>query len=349
MQINETKLAELAGQLAGEITGAWSTLSIHLGVRLGLYEALARGAATPEELASRTGCNERLVGEWLQGQHVAGYVAADAAGRYRLSAEQVAILADPDAATYMGGFPEVLVATVKGQDGIDEALRGSGALAWGDQHHELFDGFDRSFGPLYRSALLTDWLPALDGVEQRLRSGGRVADIGAGQGTAVMAMAEAFPAATFAVVDVHQGSLDAAAKKAADAGLVDRVQVQQASGTEYDGGPYDLITFLDSLHDMGDPERVIAHAREQLTETGSVLVVEPMVADGDDPATDAAARLFYPSSVMLCTPGALASGSTALGNQVPDETWRRLFLDNGFQSFRRATMTPFNRVFEARP
>lgn len=349
MQINETELEQLAGQFAVELTGAWSMVSIHLGVRLGLYEALLAGAAAPRELADRTGCNERLVGEWLKGQHLAGYVTTTADGRYHLTGAQAAVLADLDSPTYMGAFTEVLAATVKGQDRIDGAFHGTGALAWGDQHPELFDGFDRSFGPLYRSALVSQWLPALDGVEDRLRAGARVADIGAGQGTAVVVMAEAFPASTFVAVDVHDGSLDAAAKKVADLGLSARVRTEQASALEYEGGPYDLITFFDSLHDMGDPEQVIVHARDQLADSGAVLVVEPMVADGDDPATNLAARLFYPSSAMLCTPGAMASGATALGNQVPDDTWRQLFIDNGFESFRRATQTPFNRVFEARP
>jgi SAM-dependent methyltransferase len=349
MQIDETKLEQLAGQFAVEITGAWSMVSIHLGVRLGLYEALLAAAATPAELSERTGCNQRLVAEWLEGQHVAGYVGVADDGRHELTPEQAAILADLDSMTYMGGFTEVLAATVKGQDGIDDAFRGTGALAWGDQHDELFDGFDRCTSPFYRAALLAEWLPAIDGIEARLHEGGRVADIGAGQGTAAIVMAAAFPSATVAVIDVHDRSLDAAAKKAADAGLADRVHVQQAAGADFEGGPYDLITFFDSLHDMGDPERVIANARAQLTATGTVMVVEPMVADGDNPATDLAARLFYPSSAMLCTPGAMDSGSTALGNQVPDDAWRELFLANGFSSFRRATETPFNRVFEARP
>lgn len=349
MQINETELEQLAGQFAVELTGAMAMASIHLGVRLGLYEALLDGASTPAELAGRAGCNQRLVAEWLEGQHVAGYIGVADDGRYQLSPEQAAILADRDSVTYMGAFTEIVAATVKGQDGIDGAFRGTGSLAWGDQHPELFDSFDRAYAPLYRSALVGEWLPSLEGVEDRLRAGARVADIGTGQGTPVIAMAEAYPASHFLAVDIHDTSLDAAAKKVADAGLSARVRTQQASALDYEDGPYDLITFFDSLHDMGDPERVIAHTREQLADTGVVLVVEPMVADGDDAATDLAARMFYPSSAMMCTPGALASGTTALGNQVPDATWRELFLANGFRSFRRATQTPFNRVFEARP
>lgn len=351
MSINETTLEQMLGRMAGELAGAWGMASIHLGVRHGLYQALANGGpATASELARRTGCNERLVQEWLAGQAISGYVAVDPDGLFHLTPEQTAILAATDAPTYMGGMSEVLAATVRGQAQIDAAFRGTGALAWGDQHPDLFAGFDHSFGPTYRAALTTEWIPSLEGVADRLAAGGRVADVGAGHGTAVMVMAEAYPAATFVAVDVHGASLDVAAKKAAELGVGDRVRTAQATATEYAGGPYDLITFFDSLHDMGDPDRAIAHARAQLSDTGTVLVVEPMVANGpDDVGGLLAARLFYLSSTMLCTPSGLAGGATALGNQVPDATWREMFLANGFRSFRRTAETPFNRIFEARP
>lgn len=349
--IDEATLQTLLGRMAGEVAGAWGMASINLGVRHGLYQALLDGGpTTSDDLARRTDCNDRLVREWLTGQVVSGYLAVGLDGHYYLTPEQAAVLADRNAPTYMGGMAEVLSATARGQGQIDAAFRGSGALAWGDQHPGLFDGFDHSFAPTYRAALADAWIPALDGVAERLAAGGRVADIGTGHGTAVMVMAEAYPASTFAAVDVHAASLDVTAKKASEAGVSHRVRTHQASGTDFSGGPFDLITFFDSLHDMGDPDRVIAHARRQLADTGTVMLVEPMVSSGpDDEAGALVARMFYPSSVMLCTPSALVSGSTALGNQVPDDTWRDLFLANGFSSFRRATETPFNRVFEARP
>lgn len=350
MQINETTLTELLGRLAGELAGAWGMVSIHLGVRLGLYDALRDGPVTAQQLATRTGCNERLVQEWLSGQVVAGYLAVDATDHYYLTVEQAAVLADTAAPTYMGGFSEVLAATIRSQEQIDAAFCGTGALAWGDQNPELSGAFERCVGPLYRDAVVSAWIPALDGVQDRLEEGARVADIGAGHGTATVVMGQTFPASTFTAVDVHADSLDAAAKQAADAGLGARVRTLQASGVAYDGGPYDLVTFFDSLHDMGDPDRVIANTRRQLADSGTVLVVEPMVASGpDDPGGTFAARLFYPSSAMLCTPSAMDGGALALGNQVPDATWRRLFLDNGFGSFERVAETPFVRVFAARP
>ncbi|MHA7261847.1 class I SAM-dependent methyltransferase [Arthrobacter sp. TMN-37] len=349
MNINESQLNALTAQLATELVGAWGIVSVHLGVRQGLYQALSAGPASAGELAGRTGTNERLLQEWLVGQALAGYISVDSDGRYRLSAEQGMVLAVEGSPAYLGGLTEVLAAAVQGQQRIDAAFRSDGALSWGDQNPGLFDGFDRSFGPIYRACLLTQWLPALSGIESKLAAGARVADIGAGQATAVTLMAAEFPASRFVAVDLHQGSLGAAAKKAAAEGVADRIRMENASGAEYAGGPYDLITFFDSLHDMGDPEQVIANAARQVAEDGSVMVVEPMTAEGpDDAAGMFAARLFYPSSAMLCTPSALAGGTTALGNQVPDETWARLFHRNGFTSFRRVAQTPFNRVFEAR-
>jgi 2-polyprenyl-3-methyl-5-hydroxy-6-metoxy-1,4-benzoquinol methylase len=212
-------------------------------------------------------------------------------------------------------------------------------LSWGDQHPALFAGFDHPFGPVYRAALIDHRIPAIEGLPATTRASARVADVGAGRGTAVLLMAEASPASTVTVIDLHEASLDAAAAKGTDAGITKRITVQQASATDY-GGACDLITFFDSLHDMGDPEQVISHARRQLAPDGVVMVVEPMVADNTrDKADTLAARLFYPSSATMCTPSGLASGRTALGNQVPDEAWHELFQDNGFRIFRRAGQT----------
>lgn len=350
MHVDESALETFTGRLATEMAGAWGMASVHLGVRLGLYAGLVEGPATSHELARRTGTNERLVREWLVGQAVAGYVTVRASDRYALSEEQAMTLAHEDSPVYLGGLTEVLTAAIRGQEQIDAAFRGDGVLSWGDQHPALFAGFDHSFSPVYRAALVDHWIPAIEGLPATMSAGARVADVGAGRGTAVLLMAEAFPASTFTVIDLHRASLDAAAAKATDAGIRERITVQQASATDYGGGGYDLITFFDSLHDMGDPERVIGHARRQLAPDGVVMVVEPMIADDTrDEAGTLAARLFYPSSAMMCTPSGLASGRTALGNQVPDETWQELFQDNGFRVFRRAGQTPFNRVFEARP
>lgn len=347
---DETELEQLLGRLAEEVAGAWDVVAIHLGVRLGLYQALTGGRGrTAAELAADTGCHTRLVEEWLAGQVLNDNVRRDADGRHRLSAAQAAVLATTTSPAYLGGLTEVLVATARGHEQIEAAYRADGSLAWRDQQPAVAAGFDRAFTPLYAAGLLSSWIPALDGVQDRLERGARVADVGCGFGSAIVMLAEAFPASRFVGVDLHDEALITAADRAVSAGVADRVQLRHGAAADLTGGPYDLVTFFDSLHDFGDPAEVVARTRDQLADDGTVLLVEPMTAaSADDAGGLMAARIFYPSSALLCTPGALASGGTALGNQVPDATWERIFRDNGFRSFRRVAESPFNRVFEAR-
>jgi SAM-dependent methyltransferase len=351
MSIDAQKVEEFATEVVSKLAGAWAISSIHLGDRLGLYRGMLEGPATAEELAERTGCHPRLVGEWLAGQAALGHVVGDddLAGTYHLPAEHAAVLAVEDSPVYLAPATAVIAAATRNQDRIDEAFRTDGAVPWGEQHSSLFAAVDRFFGTTYRSALVSQWLPALDGVDERLAGGGRVLDVGCGLGTATVLLAEAYPAATVVGVDIHQPSLDEGAKRAADAGVSDRVTFVAGSATDYGGGPYDLICFFDSLHDMGDPLGAVVHARRQLAPGGTVLAVEPMAAESPaEAAQSPAAQLYYPSSAVLCTPHAVSEGGIGFGNQVPEHTWRDVFGQAGFGHFRRATETPFNRVFEAR-
>ncbi len=349
MTIDEQKTQEFAVRVTTDMAGAWAIAALHLGDRLGLYRTLAEGPATADELAERTGCHPRLVAEWLAGQTAIGYVTGGDGGRYQLPAEHAAVLAVETSPTYLAPAASVIAAVVRNQDRIDEAFRTDGAVPWGEQHHSMFAAIDAFFGAGYRSALVSQWLPALDGVADRLASGGRVLDVGCGFGTATVLLAEAYPAATVTGVDIHQPSLDAGSKHAAEAGVSERVNFVAATATDYGGGPYDLICFFDSLHDLGDPVGALTHARRNLAEGGTLLAVEPMAAESPaEAAQNPAAQLYYPSSAMICTPHAVSEGGPALGNQVPEHTWRELFAEAGFGHFRRATETPFNRVFEAR-
>jgi SAM-dependent methyltransferase len=364
MHLDEQKLEAFAGRVVDELAAAWSVASIHLGDRLGPYRGLLAGAATADELAARTGCSTRLVAEWLAGQAASAYVVHDpASGRYVLPAEHAAVLAVERSPAYLPPQAAVLAAMVRNEERIDAAFRGDGGLPWGEQHPCLFGAVDRAYGTGYRAALVDQWIPALDGVAERLAGGGRVLDVGCGLGTATVLLAEGFPRAQVTGVDLHQPSLDEAAKRAARAGVAERTTFEAAGATTYGGGPYDLICFFDSLHDMGHPDVALSHAREQLAEGGTVLVVEPMAAatpaepcpppalcpaSTPAPVADPVSRMFLVASATLCTPNALAQGGAGLGNQVPDSTWRELFAGAGFGHFRRAAETPTNRVFEAR-
>ena len=364
MHLDEQKLEAFAMRLVGEMAAAWSIASVGLGDRLGLYRGLVAGSATADELAARTGCSTRLVAEWLAGQAASGYVVRDGSnGRYVLPPEHAAVLAVEGSPAFIAPQAAVLGAVIRNEERIDAAFRGDGGLPWGEQHPCLFDAVDRAYGTGYRASLVDDWIPALDGVAGRLASGGRVLDVGCGRGTATVLLAQGFPQAQVTGVDLHRPSLDEAAKRATDAGVSERMAFELAGATTYDGGPYDLICFFDSLHDMGHPEAALSHARGHLAEGGTLLVVEPMapaappsptIATSAPAATtgpavaDPVSRMFLAASATLCTPNAVAQGGEGLGNQVPDSCWRTMFEAAGFSQFRRVAETPVNRVFEAR-
>jgi trans-aconitate methyltransferase len=337
-----------AVQTVERVAAAWSVVSMHFGDRLGLYCALAEGAGTAEEIAARAGAHPRLTREWLDGQVAFGVVELDG-DRYRLPTAHAAVLAATDSPAYLGAAGGVLVAAVQGEDRIIDAFRGDGAVAWGDQAPCLGHAVDRFYRSGYATSLVRDWIGALDGVTERLAAGGRMADIGCGRGTALQLIAESFPNAVCVGVDDHEASIARAAEAIAAAGLAGNVRLERNTATAFTGGPYDLICFLDALHDMGDPHLVLGHVRSQLAEGGAVMLVEPAARETlAERVGDLAAQLYYPGSALLCTPSALSQGGVALGNQVAEATWRDLFRRAGFTTFRRVADTPFNRVFEAR-
>lgn len=337
-----------AVQTVERVAAAWSVVAMHFGDRLGLYCALAEGTGTAEEIANRADVHPRLTREWLDGQVAFGIVEIDG-DRYRLPAAHAAVLATTESPAYLGAAGGVLVAAVQGEDRIIDAFRSDGAVAWGDQAPCLGHAVERFYRPGYSTSLVCEWIGALDGIAERLADGGRVADIGCGRGTALQLIAEAFPDAICVGVDNHEASIARAAETISSAGLAGNVRLERNTATDFAGGPYDLICFLDALHDMGDPHLVLRHVRSQLADGGSVMLVEPAAQETlAERVGDLAAQLYYPGSAFLCTPSALSQGGLALGNQVPEATWRDLFQRAGFTTFRRVADTPFNRIFEAR-
>ena len=317
--------------------------TVVIGDKLGLYKALAEGAATGAELATKTGLDTRLVEEWCAAQGVSGYAALDTAtGRYSLTEEQAAVLADDSTPAFLVGAMTIVAAMFKDEVAIREAFRTGRGLGWHEHDHDLFHGTERLFKPGYLGNLVSAWLPALDGVEARLEAGATVADIGCGHGSSTILLAQSYPASTIVGFDYHEGSIDVARKRAAEAGIADRVRFEVASAQDFPGTGYDLVCIFDALHDMGDPVAGARHIREALADDGTWLLVEPMTAE-EGPV----ARMFRSASVGICTPAAQAQdGGYALGNQVSDDQWRDLLTEAGYGRFRRATETPFNRVFE---
>ncbi len=350
--MNETKLNELIGRAVTELSITESGPLAYLGDKLGLYRAMAgAGPLTSQELADRTGTHERYVREWLNNQAAGGIVEYHAAdSTYELSDEAAKIWADETSPAFLAGWVELIASLWADADKLAEAFRSGAGIAWGDHDERLYRGVQRFFTPLYRGSLVQTWIPSLDGVEAKLRQGATVADVGCGYGISTIILAEAFPRSTFVGYDSHRGSIEAAEKAAAAAGVADRVRFEVADAASFKGGEYDLICFFDALHDMGDPVSAAAHARASLAPSGTVLIVEPQAGDRVEDNLGAVGRAFYAGSTFLCTPNALAQhGAHALGGQAGPARLGDVLSRAGFTSVRTAVATPFSLVLEARP
>jgi len=352
MAIDEARLGEFIHQFAGDFGVALHASTVVVGDKLGLYRALADvGPTDAAGLAAAASCDARLVEEWLKAQYVAGYCEHSAETEtYWLSPEQAAVLADPSSPAFLVGAMTIAASTAKDEEKIQEAFKTGHGLGWHAHHHDLFHGTERLFKPGYVTNLVSQWIPALDGVDDKLRQGGSIADLGCGHGASTILLAQEYPNCTIAGFDYHQASIDIARKRAAEAGVADRVRFEVASAQDFPGEGYDLVCIFDALHDMGDPLAAARHIRGALDADGSWLLVEPMAGECLEDNVNPVGRIFYAASTFICTPAAQAQeGGYALGSQVPEATLAELMSDAGFTRFRRATETPFNRVFDVRP
>lgn len=309
------------------------------------------GPLTSAELAQRTGLAERYVREWLASQAAGGYVDYDAqTGRYQLSLEQAFALADENSPAFLPGAFQVATAAIRAEGKITEAFRTGNGVGWHEHDPGLFHGTERFFRPGYAAHLISSWIPALDGVEAKLKAGARVADVGCGHGASTVLMAKAYPASTFIGFDYHEPSVVRAREAAEQAGVADRVQFEVARAKDYPGRDYDFVTFFDCLHDMGDPVGAAAHVLETLKPDGTWMIVEPFAGDQVEQNLNPVGRAFYSASTLICTPASLSQEvGLALGAQAGEARLREVVTKGGFTRFRRAAETPFNLVLEARP
>ena len=348
--MDEQRLNDLIGQFLQDLGGAFSVPLVLIGDSLGLYKTLQdAGPITSVDLAHRTGRAERDVREWLSAQAASNYVASAAqSGRFSLPPEQAAVLADEDSPVYMVPAFDCAAANVSNQPAIEAAFKSGDGVGWGDQPGCLFCAVAKFFRPGYQHNLVQDWLPALDGVVEKLTIGARVADIGCGHGHSTVIMAEAFPNSVFTGYDFHDGSIAEARDHAKAHGLAN-VAFEVGLAKEYPG-EFDLVCFFDCLHDMGDPHGAMAHVRESLAPDGACMIIEPMAADALEDNLNPVGRLYYSASTMVCVPTSLAQETgTALGAQAGEARLREVAEAGGFTHFRRASETPFNMIMEARP
>ena len=351
-RIDEARLEAFVGQAVTDMGAAISGLLLHIGDRLGLYKAMAgAGPVTAVALAARTGTAERYVREWLGNQAAGGYVIYDPAeGTFELPAEQAMVVANEDSPVFLAGAFETIASCYTDHDRFVDAFRTGAGVGWHQHDDRLFSGVLRLFRPGYAAHLVDEWLPALDGVVDKLQAGGSVADVGCGLGASTIIMAQAFGRSTFLGVDTHEISIADARKAAAEAGVAQRTRFEVASAQELPGAGYDLVCLFDCLHDMGDPVGAARRIRRALAPDGTVLLVEPMAGDGLEDNLNPVGRAFYGLSTVICTPGSLAQDvGLGLGAQAGERRLGEVLREAGFSRVRRATQTPFNLILEARP
>lgn len=352
MAVDPNELQAFMGKAVSDIGATLHAALVLLGEKLGLYKAMAgAGPIFPADLAARTGTDERYVREWLNAMAAGGYVDYHpASGRYELNEVQAFALAVEDGPAYLPGAFQLVTSVIQDEPKIAEAFRTGGGVGWHEHHPGLFEGTERFFRPNYAANLVDSWIPSLHGVEEKLRRGARVADVGCGHGASTILMARAFPASTFTGFDYHARSIDWARRRASEAGVADRVRFETASAKEYPGSDYDLVTFFDCLHDMGDPVGASRHVRRSLHGDGTWMIVEPFAGDRVEDNLNPVGRVFYAASTLVCTPASRAQEvGLALGAQAGEEKLTAVLREAGFTRTRRAAETPFNLVLEARP
>jgi SAM-dependent methyltransferase len=350
-EIDPQKLEAFMGQAVTDMGAVISAPLFVIGERMGLYKAMAgAGPLTSAEVAERAGVAERSVREWLRNQAAGGYVAYDAeTDTYELPPEQAMALADEESPFYLLGVYDLIASLYADEDKIADAFKSGDGMGWHEHDHRLFHGTERFFRPGYRGHLVTEWIPALDGVEAKLEAGAKVADVGCGHGASTILMAEAFPDSEFHGFDYHEASIERAREAAAEAG-VGNVTFEVATAKDYPGTGYDLVAVFDCLHDMGDPVGASSHIRDTLAPDGTWLVVEPFAGDRVEDNLNPVGRMFYGASTVICTPASLDQEvGLALGAQAGEERLAEVIKEGGFSAVRRATETPFNMILEARP
>ncbi|ASS59415.1 class I SAM-dependent methyltransferase [Rhizobium leguminosarum] len=345
------KLDALVGRLVGDVGAAMSGALVVLGDQVGIFKAMADGTPmSVQNLATKTGIKERYLREWLSAQAAADYVAYDEkTDRFSLTPEQAMVFAEENSPAFFVGAFEVVQSMWMDEPKIADAFRTGKGLGWHEHSTCLFRGTERFFRPGYNSHLVNEWIPALAGVEAKLKAGASVADVGCGHGASTILMAQAYPASHFTGFDYHGPSIERAKAAAQDAGVADRVTFQQGSAAEFPGRGYDMVAMFDCLHDMGDPVGAGRHVKETLGPNGTWLIVEPFANDHLKDNLNPVGRVYYGASTMICTPASLSQEvGLGLGAQAGEMKLRKVALDAGFTHFRRATETPFNMVFEVR-
>jgi len=350
MPPDHEKVMEFVGKIVNDMGAITSAPMVVIGDKLGLYREMARsGPLTPSELATKTGTAERYVREWLNNQAAGSYVSFDdKTGKYYLSEEQAFCLADENSPGNVLGAFQIAMSLFKDEHKIRQAFKSGVGIGWGEHDSDLFEGTERFFRAGYIANLTSSWIPALDGMEEKLKNGAKVADVACGHGASTIIMAKAYPKSQFTGFDYHEPSILEARIRANKEGVGDRVRFEVAKSTEFPGNDYDFVAIFDALHDMADPVGTVSHISKILKPDGTLMLVEPFANDNVKDNMNPVGRLFYGASTMVCVPCSLASNGPALGAQAGPKKLEQVVRAGGFKNFRIATSTPFNHVLEAK-
>ena len=351
MAVDTNKLEQFLGQFVSDLGATVHAGMVVIGERLGLYKALAAGPLTAKELAAITRTDERYVREWLSSQAAGGYVTYNReTQKFGMTEEQALTLANEDGPAYLPGAFELALGSLAAVPRITELFRSGGGMGWGEHEDRVFHGCEKFFRPGYAANLVSSWIPALDGVQDKLLRGAKVADVGCGKGASSILLAKAFPNSRIFGFDYHDKSIEAARESAKRQGVADRVTFEVAKAKEFPGKDYDFVAVFDSLHDMGDPVGAAAHVHAALNKDGSWMIVEPFANDDLEDNLNPVGRVYYSFSTLLCTPCSRSQEvGMCLGAQAGEKQMQKVVSSAGFSRFRRATQTPFNLVYEARP
>lgn len=351
MSVDMGKLNAFIGQFVGDLGAAVHAGMVVIGEKLGLYKALAVEPMTSAQLAAKTGTDERYVREWLASQAAGGYISYDDKTQtFFLTEEQAFTLANEDSPAYLPGAFQLALGSLAAVPRIAESFRSGAGMGWHEHDDGVFHGCEKFFRPGYAANLVSTWIPSLQDVKAKLEAGARVADVGCGKGSSTILMAKAFPKSHFFGFDYHDKSIEAARETATREGVAGRVTFEVAKAKEYPGKDYDFVAVFDCLHDMGDPSGAASHVRQSLSQDGTWMIVEPFANDELKDNLNPVGRVYYSFSTLLCTPCSRSQEvGMCLGAQSGEKRIRDVVTSAGFRRFRRATETPFNIVYEARP
>jgi ubiquinone/menaquinone biosynthesis C-methylase UbiE len=348
-EVNHEKLMNLFGNVFSHISGAVGLMMSYLGDQTGLYAKIEElGSCSAKTLAEATDMDERYLQEWLSSNAAHGYITYDGGSEeFSLSPEQAIVFCREGEPQCLQGLIQGVIGQIAKEDVALDVFKTGRGRPWGEHHACCFCGTDRFFRPAYVSHLVDEWIPSISGAEEKLKTGGRVADIGCGLGSTTILMAETYPNSHIYGYDFHEPSIKEAQERAAEKGLTN-ITFKVADSKEIPDSDFDLACIFDALHDMGDPVGVASGIKNILNEEGRFMLVEPFAEDDLKDNLNPSSAMMYGFSTLVCVPTSRAQEvALCLGAQAGPKRLTEVLNQSGFEKVRISDSTTNNLVFEA--